>query len=403
MLKAILVRIYPTSAQVLSLAKAFGTVRWLWNNSLAFNNQAYKDTGKGVSYYDLKKRIVELKKEFPWLKETYSQVLQSTILNLSRAFKNFFERRAELPRFKSKRGKQSIQYPQHTKVEENKLYLPKIGWVKANFHRQIIGEVKTITVSCNKSGHYYASILTDDGVELPANCGGGNVTAVDLGLIDFAVTSDGRKFSNPRHLKKHEKNLARKQKKLSKKQKGSNNRYKARRLVARVHEKIANCRKDFLHKLSRLLVNESQVIAVENLNIKGMVRCSHLAKAIADSSWGMFCNFLKYKCNWAGKVYLEVDRFFPSSKTCYVCLNVVDSLPLDVRAWQCNRCKTRHDRDTTAAINIKNEAIRILTTSGTGESHAWGDGVRPVGGRPTVFLASVDEPGSYDRIACNQS
>jgi putative transposase len=225
-------------------------------------------------------------------------------------------------------------------------------------------------VSANKSGHYYASILTDDGVELPVSSASGNVTGVDLGLIDFAVTSDGRKFAHPKHLKKHEKNLARKLIKLSKKQKGSNNRYKARRLVARVHEKIANCRQDFLHKLSRRLVNESQVIALENLNIKGMLRNHNLAKAIADSSWGMFCNFLKYKCAWAGKVYLEVDRFFPSSKTCYVCLNVVDSLPLDVRSWQCNRCTTRHDRDTTAAINIKNEAIRIINTSGTGESYA---------------------------------
>jgi len=403
MLKATKVRIYPTSVQVLSLAKAFGTVRWLWNNSLAFNNQVYKDTGKGVSYYDLKKRIVELKKEFSWLKEAYSQVLQSTILNLSRAFKNFFERRADLPRFKSKRGKQSIQYPQHTKIDKDKLYLPKNGWVKVNFHRQIIGEVKTVTVSCNKSGHYYASILTEDGVKLPISSTSGDITAVDLGLIDFAVTSDGRKFANPKHLQKHEKNLIRKQKKLSKKQQGSKNRYKARRSVARVHEKIANCRQDFLHKLSRRLVNESQVIAVENLFVKGMVRNRNLAKAIADSSWGMFCNFLKYKCNWAGKVYLEVDRFFPSSKTCYVCLNVVDSLPLDVRSWQCNRCLAQHDRDTTAAINIKNEAIRILTTSGTGESHAWGDRVRPEGGRPTIFQASVAEPGSYDCIACNQS
>ena len=201
-----------------------------------------------------------------------------------------------------------------------------------------------------------------------------------MGLTHFAITSDGSKFDNPRILNKHEQNLKLKQQQLSRKQKGSNNRIKSRKKVARVHRKITNCREDFLHKLSRRIVNENQVIVVENLNVKGMMQNHKLAKSIHQVGWGMFCTMLKYKSEMSGKVYQEVDRFFPSSKICHVCLNQVGSLPLDVRFWTCKNCHTRHDRDVNAAINLRDEGLRILT-SGTGDRACRPDVSRSKGGR----------------------
>lgn len=377
--RAILVHLYPTTEQQVLLAKAFGSTRWLWNYCLNLNNQTYLETSKGISGMDLKKQIPTLKKEYEWLSETYSQCLQQTTLNLSRAFVNFFEKRAGFPRFKSKHGKQSIQYPQNVKLLENALYFPKLGEIKCVLHRETEGELKTVTISKNPSGEYYASLLfLIEGSE-PTPSAEGKAVGIDLGLTHFAITSDGLKVDNPRHLKKHEKNLKRKQRKLSRKTKGSNSRNKARLLVAKAHQKISNSRQDFLHKLSRKLVNENQVIAVENLNVKGMVRNHKLAKAISDVSWSMFVNFLDYKTKMDGKILIEVDRFFPSSKTCHVCLNVVDSLPRGKRSWQCNHCQTEHDRDVNAALNIRNEGLRIYS-SGLGES-ADGGNVRPKRGR----------------------
>ena len=324
-------------------------------------NQTYKDTGKGLSGYDVKKQIPALKKEHEWLKLTYSQCLQQVCLNLGVAFNNFFERRAKYPKFKSKHGKQSIGYPQNVKMLESSINLPKIGDVKAVIHRRVEGKIKTVTISKNCCDDYYASILFDDGQEKPEEKLDGKAIGIDLGLTHFAITSDGSKFNNPKILSKHELNLKRKQQQLSRKQKGSANRNKARKKLARVYKKITNSREDFLHKLSRRIVNENQVIAVENLNVKGMMSNHKLAKAIHQVGWGMFCTMLKYKSEMEGKVYLEVDRFFPSSKTCNVCLNRVDSLPLDVRTWTCNNCNSQHDRDINAAINLRDEGLRILT------------------------------------------
>lgn len=188
----------------------------------------------------------------------------------------------------------------------------------------------------------------------------GDAVGIDLGLTHFAITSSSSKFDNPRHLQKHAKNLKRKQQKLARKEKGSKSRAQAKKLVARVHEKITNIRKDFQHKLSRKLVNENQVICVENLAVKNMVKNHNLAKAISDCGWSEFTSMLKYKAEKEGKIYVEVDRFFPSSKTCHVCLNRIGSLPLEVRSWECSHCHIKHDRDINAAINIRNEGLRIL-------------------------------------------
>jgi putative transposase len=316
-------------------------------------------------------------------------------LNLSQAFINFFEGRTKYPNFKSKHGKQSIQYPQHVKLLEGAIKLPKIGEVKAKIHRRFDGKLKTVTVTMSKTGKYYAALLFDDGLPEPQTSSQGKAVGIDVGLTHFAITSDGSKFANPRHLKQREKNLKRKQQKLSRKQKASKRREKARRLVARVHERIANIRKDFQHKLSRKLVNENQVIVAENLAVKNMVKNHNLAKAISDCGWSEFTRQLKYKAEKNGKTYLEIGRFFPSSKTCHVCLNQIDSLSLDVRNWTCSDCGTHHDRDVNAAIIIRDEGLRLLAlgTSAT----AQGGRVRPTQGRKSSVAASAVELGSRIR------
>ncbi|QIZ71590.1 RNA-guided endonuclease InsQ/TnpB family protein [Oxynema aestuarii] len=369
MLKAVKVRLYPNKQQKQSLEQSFGNCRWLWNYGLNLMNQTYKETGKGLSSYDIKKQIPSLKQEYEWLKLTYSQCLQQVCTNLGTAFNNFFEKRARYPRFKSKHGKQSIQYPQNVKVLENALKLPKIGEVKAVVHRPIEGKLKTVTVTKNRCDQYFASILFEDGKPNPDSSTEGKAVGVDLGLNHFAVTSDGSKFDNPRWIAKHERNLKRKQQDLSRKQKGSNNRNKARKKVAKVHNKVACCREDFLHKLSRRIVDENQVICVENLNVKGMLKNPNLAEAIGQVGWEMFLTMLKYKAEQEGKVYIEVDRFFPSSKTCNVCLNQIDRLSLDVRNWTCSHCGTSHDRDLNAAINLREEGLRLLTCGTRGQAY----------------------------------
>lgn len=395
---AVKVRIYPNDEQIEALSKAFGCARWFWNNSLAETNRLYEETGKGLSQQGMNDRLPALKKEFEWLAEPYSQVLQSVSLNLSRAFINFFEGRAKFPNFKSKHGKQSIQYPQNVKITDEGLKLPKIGIVPAKIHRTFDGKLKTVTVSLTPSGKYFASLLFDDeqpGVEKSID---GKAVGIDLGLTHFAITSDGSKFDNPRVLKKHSRNLKRKQQKLSRKQKDSNRRKKARRLVARVHERIANTRKDFLHKLSRKLVNENQVIVAGNLAVKNMVKNHNLAKAISDASWSEFTRMLSYKAGNEGKTYLEVDRFFPSSKTCSVCLNRIGDLPLDIRSWQCQNCGTKHDRDVNAAINIRDEGLRILAL-GTSASANGGKVSPKVGRKKSVSKALPREIGSLHHTA----
>ena len=367
MFKVVKVRLYPNNQQQEALSQSFGNCRWLWNHCLNLMNQTYRDTGKGLSGYAVKKQIPQLKKEHEWLKLTYSQCLQQVCLNLGVAFNNFFERRAKYPRFKSKHEKQSIQYPQNVEKIDNYLRLPKIGDVKAIFHRPIESKFKTVTVSKNKAGQYFASILFDDGLPKPKPPTKGKNIGIDLGLTHFAITSEGSKFDNPRWIAQHERNLKIKQQQLSRKQLGSNNKNKSRKKVAKVHLKITNCRSDFHHKLSRRIVNESKVICVESLAVANMVKNRKLSKAISQVGWGQFCTMLKYKAEQEGKIYQEVDRFFASSKTCNVCLNQIDSLPLEVRFWNCDNCQTKNiDRDVNAALNIRDEGLRILT-SGTGD------------------------------------
>jgi putative transposase len=391
--KAVKVRLYPTPNQQVLLSQHFGCARWWWNYGLNKSIETYKETGKSLGQSALNAFLPKLKKaeETLWLSECYSQVLQATTLNLTTAYKNFFAGRARFPRYKSKHGKQSIQYPQNVKVLENFVQFPgSLGKVKAKLHREIEGKIKTVTVSLDPSGKYFASILTETEGKNPTVSTEGRVIGIDLGLAHFAITSDGNKvskYNNPRHLAKHEKNLKRKQQKLAKKQKGSNSRNKAKKTVAKVYERVTKSRQDFLHKLSRKLVNENQVVVVENLNVKGMVRNHNLAKAISDAGWGIFTNFLAYKLEQKGGKLVEIDRWFPSSKLCSNCYYQIDELPLDIREWTCPHCGTRHDRDGNAATNIRAEGIRILQTDGTAVSANGGD-FRPRLGRKSVLRHS---------------
>ena len=391
---AIKIRIYPNTCQQEQLAKAMGCSRWWWNYGLNLTIQTYKETGKSISKTGLNSLLPQLKKEAQteFLKtDVYSQSLQQVTENLSRAFQNFFEKRAKFPRFKSYYGKQVVSYPQNVKCLVNKstIKLPKIGEIKAVYHRELKGVVKTVTVSKNRSGQYFASIRLEVHKEIPVTKDG-VVTGIDLGIKEFAITYNGNqcsKYDNPRHTEKHARNLKRKQQQLARKQSISNRRKKARLLVAKVHNKIHNTRHDFLHKLSRKIVDTSDTVVVENLNVKGMVQNHKLAKAISDTGWGTFINFLAYKLEQEGKKLVEIDRFFPSSKTCSHCMHKLDELNLAVREWTCPHCETNHDRDENAAKNIRAEGIRLLSVLGTSTAAKGGD-VRQRLGRKVKTLQS---------------
>jgi putative transposase len=390
MITATKIRIYPDEKQVEKLAKSFGCARWFWNNSLNETQTLFHDTGKGLGQFSMNARLPILKKEFEWLAEPHSQVLQSVSLNLSRAFVNFFEGRAKFPNFKSKHDQQSIQYPQGVKiVEGRKIFLPKIGHVKAVVHREIVGTIKTVTISKTPTGKYFAAILTENDLIQPEVSYEGKILGIDVGLTHLAITSDGSKFDNPKHFAKAQKNLRRKQKSLSRKVKGSNTRNKARLLVAKAHEKTANARKDYLHKLSKRLIDENQVIAVEDLHVKGMMKNHCLAKAISDVGWNTLTTMLKYKAERAGKGYIEVNRFFPSSKACSCCGIVVKSLPLSIRSWTCENCGTLHDRDVNAARNIALEAQRLIAAGIAGTANRGNVSNKP-GRKSSVSSVSVE-------------
>ena len=384
MYRAVKIRIYPTDEQESYLAQCFGNTRWLWNYLLNGTTTAYKETAKGLSKAAMDKLLPGLKKEYEWLGLAYSQVLQRVTFNLSSAFVNFFEGRAKFPRFKSKHGKQSIQYPQNVKLmpQDSVIKFPgNLGLMRTVFHKDLPdAKFTTVTISRNADGRYYASILFNQ--EDTPVVAIREAIGVDLGLKNFAITSEGSKYDLPKkQLAKLERNRKRKQKKLARKtDKTSNKRRKAKLLVAKVSSKITRVREDFLHKLSRKIAYENQVICVEDLAVKNLVKNPNLAKAISDQGWGIFLTMLKYKTERFGHTYQEIGRFFPSSQLCNETLLPIPILQkgydsLGVRVVDCPHCQKRHDRDINAAINIKNEGLRVLAL-GTSASALGGD-VRP--------------------------
>jgi putative transposase len=363
-MKANKYRVYPNSEQIEKLSVQFGCARWVYNDALSIKQDAYKEYGTSLSRFSLQSMLPVLKKDKQWLKQAHSQVLQSALLHLDNAFKNFFQGRAKFPRFKKKHQKQSIQYPQSVKVGEDTIYLPKVGWVKSRVHRKIKGKIKTVTVSKTPSGKYYASVLIDDGLieRRPINHVE-KVTGLDMGIHDFITDSQGNKIPNPRFLNKQLANLKRKQQALSRAKKGSKGRAKARLLVAKAHEKVAFARNDFLHKQSKIIADENQAVMIEDLNIKGMTKNRKLARHIQDLGWHSFTTKLDYKLKEQGKHLVRIDRYYPSSKTCSCCGQKTETMPLNIRQWQCS-CGAIHDRDINAAINIAKQGIIKLKADG---------------------------------------
>ena len=356
MLKGLKYRLYPTNSQKELIAKHIGSSRFVYNLALETKNTAYLGSKHNFSPFDLIKQLPDLKKECEWLKEVNSQSLQQSIQNMDIAFKKFFKG-AGFPKFKSKhRGKQSFSIPQNVIVENNLLIIPKFKeGINIVLHREIKGTIKSATISVTPTGKYFISILVDTNTEIPTKAPiTENATiGIDLGIKDFAITSDGEVFENPKNLRKAQSKLKYIQRKYSK-----NKGKRTKQRLALLHEKVVNKRKDFLHKISTKLIRENQTICLEDLAVSNMVKNHNLAQAISDVSWSTFVTMLEYKADWYGKNILRIGRFSPSSKTCSCCGTINKELTLKDREWTCGRCSTVLDRDVNASINIKSFALK---------------------------------------------
>jgi putative transposase len=371
------------------LAQTFGCVRFVFNWGLATAKEHFKLTGKGLSYNQLAAQLVELKQDPArgWLGEVSAVPLQQALRHLATAFTNFFAGRADYPIFKKKKAAQSATFMSNAfkwDALSQSLTLAKMHQPLAiRFSRSLPKGVNpsSVTVSLDSAGRYFVSLLLEETIRpKPVTA---KMCGVDLGLLDSVTTSHGEKSGNPHFFQKSAKRLARAQRRLSRKKLGSNNRVKARKQVARIHAMIADRRIDFLHKLTTHLINDNQIVCVESLAVKNMLKNPHLSKAIADVGWGELIRQLSYKAAWFGRTLVKVGRFFPSSKTCSACQQVLENLPLEVRYWTCAGCGTTHDRDINAASNILKEGLRMLATMETstdGQSgiYACGEPVRPV-------------------------
>ncbi|MDX1786654.1 MAG: IS200/IS605 family element RNA-guided endonuclease TnpB [Psychrobacter sp.] len=373
-LKAYKVRLYPTIDQQVFFAKSFGCVRFIWNKMLSDKIEHYKETKTTLKNYP-----AQYKKEFEWLQEVDSLALSKVERHLQKAYQSFFKNGTGFPKFK-KKGQRDSYTTNNQKgtvaITNNTVKLPKIGHIKAKFPNRMNGLIKSATITKTATGQYYVSVLVETIVdELPntqSNIG------IDLGLTDFIVLSDGTKVANPKFLSKLQDKLARAQKILAKRRavakvanrklSDSRNYQKQKFKVAKVYEKITNSRTDFLHKLSFNLIKNHDVIAIEDLNVKGMVKNHKFAKAISDSSWSTFTTMLAYKAEWYGKTLVKIDRWYPSSKTCSGCNHLLTKaeLPLSLRSWDCPSCLQTNDRDINASINILNEGLKLATLKTVG-------------------------------------
>jgi putative transposase len=360
MLKAYKYELRPTQLQKQQLSNAMGSCRFIYNLALETKNTSYQ-AGKNVSCFDLMKQTTELKKDLLWLNDTPAQSLQQAISNLDNAFTNFFKGRAKFPKFKKKSAAQSFRIPIAVKVDFDNwnVTLPKYGKISFNRDRIFVGIVKQATVTKTPTNRYFINILVDNGIEKSKLKPIKEDTAIgiDVGIKHFATLSNGVKVANNKYLIKAQRQLRVEQRSFSRKKKGSKRRNRQRLVVAKLHEKIVNKRKDFLHKLSTEIVNQYDNIAIENLNISGMVKNHKLSKHIADCSWGTFETYLKYKADWYGKNILQIGQFEPSSKICS-CGVINKELKLSDRNWTCKSCNTTHDRDILAAQNIKRFGLR---------------------------------------------
>ena len=362
-------RLYPTPAQEILIQRTFGCCRFVFNHYLAKRIDVYKQGGSTLNYNACSGDMTLLKKELLWLKEVDATALQSSLKDLDIAYQNFFRRvkqgeKPGFPKFKSRRDHRksykSKLVGKNIEVLDAHIKLPKLGLVRCAVSKDIEGRILSATVSQNPSGKYFVSLCCTE-VEVTPYAPTGVVVGIDLGIKDFAITSDGVVYENHKHLRKMEKKLTCLQRKLSRKKKGSSNRNKGRVQVARIHERIANQRNDTLHKLSTQLVKANDVICVESLRPKNMVKNHSLAKSISDAAWGEFIRQLEYKAVWHDRLLIKADPFFPSSQTCHACgTKNPKTKDLSVRSLVCDDCGATHDRDKNAAINILNEGLRSV-------------------------------------------
>lgn len=366
-------RVYPTHEQANTLARTFGCARFVYNWALRLRTDAYYQEQRRVSYYDTSAALTDLKKqpEYRWLNEVSCVPVQQALRHLDRAFRNFFEGRASYPTFKKRHGQQSAEYTTSAfKWDGTSLTLAKMDApLDIHWSRPLPDGAKPTTVTITKdcANRYFVSLLIEEDMKpLPVVK---KQVGLDLGIKGMVVLSTGEHVGNPRYFAQNEKKLAKAQRRLAKKKKGSKNRKKARLKVARIHAKIADRRRDYQHKLSTRILRENQVVCIESLSVKNMVKNHKLAKAISDVGWGEFVRQLEYKASWYGRTLVKIDKWYPSSKRCFACGHILDSLSLDVRQWRCPECGALHDRDINAAKNIHAVGLTVV--------EACGEAIRP--------------------------
>jgi putative transposase len=358
-------RIYPTKEQEILLSKHFGACRFVFNHYLNKRKESYIEDKKTLNYYDNANDLTQLKKDenFIWLKEINSQSLQSALRNLDVSYMKFFRKQTKFPQFKSKYDRQSFKTPQSVTIKNNILYIPKFNeGIKICLYKEINDKILFATISKSTTGKYYVSITCEVQHEQFEKTG--SKIGIDTGIKDLAILSDGKIYENIKTLKNNIKKLKHKQRQLSKKVKNSSSRNKQRKKLAIIYEKITNIRKDYLHKISTEIVKNHDIICVEDLSVKNMMKNHSLAQSFSDVSLGEFYRQLEYKCEWNDKHFIKIDRYFPSSKMCSNCGWIYQDLNLNIREWICPSCGENHDRDFNASKNILKQGLKILSGSG---------------------------------------
>lgn len=364
--KAFKFRIYPTKEQENFLSQQFGAVRFVYNYFLNNRKNEYLNNKKSLKYKDDQKHLTQLKNTdgYDWLYDINSQTLQGGLRNLEVAYNNFHRKTSGFPKFHSKKYRQSIKIPQNFYIENNQLFIPKLKTgIKIKQHQELPNKPYCLFITKLPCGKYYASFAVETEIaSLPKS---EDQIGIDLGIKELIITSQGELIKNEQFYRKHENKIKYESRQFSKKQKGSKRKEKQRLELAKINNFIADSRNNYLHQITKKLINENQIIVAESLSVKNMIKNHKLAKSIQDSSWGEIIRQLKYKSEWYGRTFIQVDRWFPSSKTCSNCQFIVEKLPLSIRFWKCEQCNTKHDRDVNAAINILNKGLKDIE-SGSG-------------------------------------